>query len=176
MISDTSDGSREIYLTQRSATIILIFYLVFFFGGMTTVFFILFGENSSTSGIFQRSFVGSIGASAAAGGVFYIRKLYKACFNQTSHEDISSLSLKRFATFLYFCSRPLFSVSFGIFIVLGLRASLIFLTSEPEPSTDEFLYTSLFLSFFVGFFPGRFLTRLEANADTAMDKMISGQS
>ncbi len=128
-----------------------------------------------TDGIFERSFAGGIGAAASGGSILYIRKLYKACFR---HEEFISdgdgIFFERFATFVYFLTRPLYSIVFGVFIVIGLQAGLIVLSDPASPNATGFIYTSMFGSLYVGCFPGKFLNKLETNADEALERFLQG--
>ena len=67
------------------------------------------------------------------------------------------------ATFIYFITRPLFSILFAFLIVISLKAEYTLVSSVPDNLDPErFMYLCCFLSAVAGFFAGDFIDFLES--------------
>jgi hypothetical protein len=125
----------------------------------------------SFDGSEHKEFLGVLcGASMALAGssVFYVRKLYQACINNsyTFYDEsegglTASGRVKRLGTFAYFLFRPLFGIAFSFVIYSLWRLSITASGASDLEPQDGFLYVTISLGFLSGFLAGRVLAMLE---------------
>jgi len=148
---------RKLYLTKTASVWIFIYYsLLFFFSLFLVIRYFYINLVVDKDVYIYSSLAGLLGSS-----IYYIRKLYKDCFNDekiTLENDF----LKQLATIVYYLTRPFFAVAFSIFIILGLKAGFIIIaSSQNEINPKNFIYVCLFVSFVTGFNVGRLISKFE---------------
>ncbi len=111
----------------------------------------------------------ALGGSA----IYYTRKLYKSCFQDSKLEIIKTGYYKeKLATMVYFVSRPIFSAIFAILLIIGMKSGIIFSSENKVDLSERFVYLVMFLSFFLGFLSGKFINKLENNGTKYLDRSL----
>ncbi len=119
---------KKLYISKVWITGLFIYYFVIFVLGIILAIIavmpaLFIGE---TQPIMNLALFGSIGMALNGSAIFYIRKLYKLCFNQTIEEDDQDNTyIKRLGTIVYFIGRPLFGIGFSFLVVIGSRSGFL---------------------------------------------------
>lgn len=163
---------KKLYITKSLAIFIFIYYLGLFFLGLSGVAYTLLLAKITNISIFQQAFIGSVSIALSSASAAYIRKLYKLCFNfSTVQNGDNQLFYKRLGTTAYFIARPIFSVLFASFVVVGIRSGIMLSTSAEFEIDEGFIYLTMVSSFYVGFLSGDFIAKIEAKGQKKLDSL-----
>ncbi|MBS7132442.1 MAG: hypothetical protein KH116_16055 [Clostridium sp.] len=178
---DENNFSGEI--TSKGITFLLFYFpLLLTLSIITTVYIIIQNNgiilNTSTTGsnkIFYNqitlSLIGSISTNLMACSIFYIRKIYKILLSSNFVIQNDS-SLKTLGTILYFAIRPIFSISFTLLLIIGLKAGLINIFQNNNTISSSFTDICMFVSFFIGFSSGKFLESIEKKSHSISKSLL----
>lgn len=120
-------------------------------------------------------FLSGLAMSLSGSAIFYIRKLYRACINDTyTFADPGSVPdrIKRIGTMAFFLCRPLFGAGFAVIIYSLWRLSILATesaTAEPGPG---FIYFAVALGFLSGFLAGRVMAKLEGHGLVQINSLL----
>lgn len=115
----------------------------------------------------QKGVIGSMSTALLGSTIFYSRKLYKACINidmrlPSNKNDENSLydEIRQYGIMLYYYTRPLFSIVFGMLTVLIIKSG-VNVVADNIVIKNNFTFFVMVISFFVGFSSGDFIDGLE---------------
>lgn len=153
-----SPNQKLMALGPRSSVAIFLFYLTLMIISAIYSFNLTISPAPAQD---QAPLKFSLGLSMIGATIFYSRKLYKACIND-SYNFVAGTSIQSIGTFFFFILRPFFALAFAWITQMLWEASIISSVSNFEKFSTTHLYISGVLGFFVGFLTGRVLTRMEA--------------
>lgn len=153
-----SPDQKLMALGPKSAVAILLSYLAIMIAA-SIYSFNLFSSPASEQDQDALKFCVSLALIGAT--IFYSRKLYKACIND-SYNFTSGASIQTIGTFFFFILRPAFAGAFAWVTHMIWEASIISSVINFTQFSTTHLYLSGILGFFVGFLTGRVLARMEA--------------
>lgn len=96
--------------------------------------------------------------------LFYLRKLYKDIFAGLSKNSSSELNMYKSATFIYFVSRPIFSVVISAIVTLTFYAAVRQFSVGHVGVNTEFAFFSAISSAIISIGAGAAVTRVEEMA------------
>jgi uncharacterized membrane protein (DUF485 family) len=108
--------------------------------------------------------------------IFYIRKLYKLCFDNEKLEINNTNHYKEIlATVIYFIARPLFSIGFAVLLVIGFKSGFMATTLTEVKLNEGFIFMTMFISFFIGFLTSQFIKKLEHDGSKVINILPTGE-
>lgn len=191
-----SNSTEEFYGKSSIKGIVLLFtyfFIILILGLTVSIFSLFISLNSdvcyiplicnsfdTTKGlnIYILSLIGSIGSSLLGDSVYYIRKLYKLSLGDKFLFKIetSQDKIENFGTLMYFISRPFFSISFSILILIGIKSGMFILTGKPNSFNSNVIEVIMFINYFTGFSTGKFLETLESKSDKVIKSLFGENS
>ena len=176
MKSDEHDMSL-VRLSERDVRHLFFYYAASILIGLTvslaSVYLFLQGTDRELTSLISGTSLGLSGS-----GVFYSRKLYRACINSTYDfcQDTGSRdgALRRYGSLSFFLFRPLFALPLSIVILSVWRLGISASEETSSRLSEGFLYISLVLGFLSGFLAGRVLTGLEGYGAHRLEGMLAG--
>ncbi|UZW13174.1 hypothetical protein OSC52_15155 [Clostridium pasteurianum] len=125
--------------------------------------------------IYSLALIGSIGSSLLGNSIYYIRKLYKFSIGKKFILEITTLNdkVENFGTLVYFISRPFFSISFSLLILIGIKSGMFILTGKSDSLNSNIVDVMMFINYFTGFSTGKFLKSLESKSDKIIDSLFN---
>ncbi|TAK64167.1 hypothetical protein [Methylobacter sp.] len=165
---------RNLYLTNPWITSLFIYYFFVLLVGFSMSILALQPDfiDIKTYNILTLSIIGSIGMALNGAAIFYIRKLYKLCFDdRLKIDDSNNIYVRRLGTVIYFFARPLFSIGFAILFIIGLQSGFMLTSNKPIELNSGFIYLTMFLSFFGGFLSGKVIKKLEVSGEKVISKV-----
>lgn len=161
MTEDAAPQKRQdqklMALGPKSATFIFIVYLAIM---ATSAAYAFTGFTSAGPPEEHFAVKFCIALSLLGATVFYSRKLYKACINN-SYNFESGSAVQMIGTLFYFLLRPAFAASFAWITHMIWEASIVASVNTFSEFSSTHIYLSGVLGFFVGFLAGRVLSRME---------------
>ncbi|KEH91697.1 hypothetical protein Z962_p0074 (plasmid) [Clostridium botulinum C/D str. BKT12695] len=127
---------------------------------------------------YNLALVGSIGTTLLGCSIYYIKKLYKLSLSGNFLMNIltNNDKLENWGTMLYFMFRPIFSISFTILMILGIKGGMITVAGKSIEVNSSFTDLTMFLAYFIGFSTGKFLSTLEKKSDKIIDTVLKEDS
>lgn len=169
---------------------LFVYFAIFSIIGLVISLYIIISNNSDSSSLhflcdnsknlsklnqYNLALVGSIGTTILGCSIYYIKKLYKLSLGgnflmeiQTSNDKLENLG-----TMLYFMFRPIFSISFTILMILGIKGGMITVAGKSLEVNSSFTDLTMFLSYFVGFSTGTFLSTLEKKSEKIINNVLN---
>lgn len=129
---------------------------------------------SNEINIFTNAIINSIYSSLMGSTIYYIRKIYKASIQEKINQPNESNKNRQIGTFIYFMVRPIFSVCFGLVIIVGINAGLLAISVESQSFNANYIFICCFITFYTGFSSGKFIKYLEMKS-TIFIKNIFGE-
>lgn len=169
---------KLLLLSSFDANLILLCYaLIIIFGVyIASIYAVQYSLSEDKEKI---ALITGLSMSVVGSAVFYTRKLYQACINDTytfvhtkKTELPSNLRIRRKGTIAYFIMRPLFGMAFSIVIYAFWRLSIAASDEIPLKPSAGFLYTTITLGFLSGFSAGRMLKLLEGYGANRLGPML----
>ncbi|MER8651180.1 hypothetical protein [Mesorhizobium sp. M0586] len=118
----------------------------------------------------------AISMSALGSSIFYSRKLYKACIDDSySFKPENGASFQYVGTFMFFLLRPIFAIGLSMCSFFVWKVALLASLETPSKFSDSHIYISGALGFFAGFLAGRLIDRFEETGMQEMDRLRGGQ-
>jgi len=106
----------------------------------------------------------ALAAAVISSSLFYIRRLYKDIFAQGFRANGEPESAHEFATYVYFLSRPFFSILFALVAVVSGVAFIHAATVEGARLSFGFLLITMILSAYGGSITGGVIKQIESQA------------
>jgi hypothetical protein len=115
----------------------------------------------------------SMGAALVSSSLFYSRKLYKDIFAFNQNMNSQTNQLAAVATFVYYVSRPFFSLLFAILVVLSGVTFVHATTAEGTKLSLGFVLFSVLLSAYGAAATGQVVQQIEKLAGEKLQRFGS---
>lgn len=163
---------KTLFLSRNSLFVVSAFYFLSFITGLAATTMAIINPICSSNPMLPLV-VGGVGMSLIGSGVYYVRKIYKACLSDgLDLSNESATFLKRLGTLIYLFARPLFGAGFALLVVVGMKAGIVTIAKGNVETSEGFFFVTMFFCFFAGFAAGRVLDRLDAQSGSIANKVI----
>ena len=156
------DGDqRQMAVSPKSAIALLVYYilLIGLFGVWSAIIFSTRNQDDEMITIKFSVFLSIVGS-----GIFYSRKLYKACISNT-YNSRDGTSMQMIGTLAFFYLRPVFAAVFCFIINIIWIATIKSSVTNFQEFSETHFYISGSIGFFIGFLAGRVLTKMEVSGE-----------
>ena len=143
---------RELSIKKNHIIGLFIYFSILLIVGCLITIIVFVYSSSSQYNVTRNSIFGAIGSALIGSTIFYIRKLYKGLLSE---------SIKNIGVLVYFIFRPIFSICFSLFILVGMRLSVSFIQITEQNLNVNYVFLGMMLSFIAGFGAGDIITLLE---------------
>jgi len=169
---------KRLHLSHGNVWFIFVVYVALLLGGVSLAAYgiMTFDTASHPEPL---ALLSGLAMSLSGSAVFYIRKLYRACINDTYTFAVSGAGgdrIKRTGTIVFFLSRPLFGVGFSILLYSLWRLSITATETPDVQPGPGFIYFAIALGFLSGFLAGRVLTILEGYGTRRIGSIFGGDA
>jgi len=181
MTDSTQSEARDfkrLHLSHGNVWFIFFIYALLLIGGVSIAIYgiMTFGSAPHPEPL---ALVSGLAMSFGGSAVFYIRKLYRACINDTytfSGPSAEGDRIKRAGTVAFFLCRPLFGAGFSILLYSLWRLSITATESAEVQPGPGFIYFAVALGFLSGFLAGRVLAVLEGYGTRRIGSILGGDA
>ena len=151
---------RELSIKKNHIIGLFIYFSILLIVGCLITIIVFVYSSSSQYDVTQNSIFGAIGSALIGSTIFYIRKLYKGLLSE-SIKCQENNDIKNIGVLVYFIFRPIFSICFSLFILIGMRLSVSFIQITEQNLNVNYVFLGMMLSFIAGFGAGDIITLLE---------------
>jgi glucan phosphoethanolaminetransferase (alkaline phosphatase superfamily) len=161
-------------LTKTRANVLLFYLLFITLISSASLATILIKETNLFKGlsVFSLSVVSVIISSLIGAGLYYSRKLYKACINQDMLFPQSETdSIRQLGVTFYYISRPIYAACLSLIVCVALRSGAEFISPGGELN-EKYPYLVMLIGFFVGYSSSDFIDDLESKGKNIVGGII----
>ncbi|MGE9313294.1 hypothetical protein ACLOAU_16715 [Niabella sp. CJ426] len=171
----TTNKKHQWFRLTKGRANFLLFYLLFITGISASMLAVVLIEEINflkKLSIFSTSILLAIFSALVGAGIYYSRKLYKACINQDMLIPLTETDrIRQLGVTVYYVSRPIYAACLSIIVCVALRSGAEFI-STGGTLNEKFPYLIILIGFFVGYSSSEFIDDLELKGKNIVGGII----
>ena len=148
------------YLTRPELVVVLVVECLLILAGIGVALWASFDE--SWADIRFRAVLASIALGLAGSGCYYLRRIYRAAFDDrlvlASRRESAT---ERLGALVYLLGRPLIALALTTAVAIGLVLTYTSVTPDGTAPTQDLVYLCASIGFVTGFLGGRLIEQVE---------------